>query len=102
LAAGAVAPTDTGVNDAAKGKGGEQTTKPITTKGEPAAAAFARMARNGITGAKDSTSGSNDLPPIDPSRFVGRVAKAFQTAQDRGGRLNLLLGPQSLERFASN
>ena len=41
-------------------------------------------------------SGANDLPQVDPSRFIGRVAKAFQTAQDRGGTLQLRLSPPEL------
>jgi flagellar hook-length control protein FliK len=54
------------------------------------------MTRNNIAGSSDSTSGTNDLPQIDPSRFIGRVAKAFQTAQDRGGTLQLRLSPPEL------
>jgi flagellar hook-length control protein FliK len=96
LAAAIASPTEAGASAASKNKDEEQATKPITAKGEPAAAAFARMARNNITGSKDSTSGANDLPPIDPSRFIGRVAKAFQTAQDRGGTLQLRLSPPEL------
>jgi flagellar hook-length control protein FliK len=38
----------------------------------------------------------NDVPRIDPSRFVGRVAKAFQTANERGGTLQLRLSPPEL------
>jgi flagellar hook-length control protein FliK len=54
------------------------------------------MTRNNVSGSNDSASGANDLPPIDPSRFIGRVAKAFQTAQDRGGTLQLRLSPPEL------
>jgi flagellar hook-length control protein FliK len=96
LAVSAAGPTDTVANATSKSKDDEQVTKPILAKSEPAAAAFARMARNNVMGSKDSTSRTNDLPPIDPSRFIGRVAKAFQTAQDRGGTLQLRLSPPEL------
>jgi flagellar hook-length control protein FliK len=43
-----------------------------------------------------SKEAANDLPRIDPARFVGRVAKAFQTAQERGGKLQLRLSPPEL------
>ena len=33
---------------------------------------------------------------IDPARFVGRVAKAIQTANERGGALQLRLSPPEL------
>jgi flagellar hook-length control protein FliK len=88
--------TDASANAPSKGKDNEQATKPIVAKGEPAAAAFARMARNNVTGSDESTSDTNDLPQVDPSRFIGRVAKAFQTAQDRGGTLQLRLSPPEL------
>lgn len=35
-------------------------------------------------------------PRIDPSRFVERVTKAFQSAQDRGGPITLRLSPAEL------
>jgi flagellar hook-length control protein FliK len=88
--------TDAGTNTASKDKEREPGTKRIVAKSEPPAAAFARMTRNNITGSNDSASGENDLPPVDPSRFIGRVAKAFQTAQDRGGTLQLRLSPPEL------
>jgi flagellar hook-length control protein FliK len=87
---------DTAGNASPKGKDNEQATKPIAAKGEPVAAAFARMARNSVSDSLDSQSGANDLPQVDPSRFIGRVAKAFQTAQDRGGTLQLRLSPPEL------
>ena len=40
--------------------------------------------------------GDDELPRVDPARFIGRVAKAFQTAQDRGGTLQLRLSPPEL------
>jgi flagellar hook-length control protein FliK len=88
--------TDAAENTTTKSKDSDQGVKPIAAKGEPVAAAFARMTRNNVTSSSDSASGANDLPQIDPSRFIGRVAKAFQTAQDRGGTLQLRLSPPEL------
>lgn len=42
------------------------------------------------------TDSANELPRIDPARFVSRVAKAFHTAQERGGTLQLRLSPPEL------
>ena len=92
----AARPTEASANGGSKSKDDERATKPLTAKSEAAAAAFARMTRNSLTGSSDSASGANDLPPVDPSRFIGRVAKAFQTAQDRGGTLQLRLSPPEL------
>lgn len=39
---------------------------------------------------------STKQPRIDPERFVARVAKAFQLAEDRGGQLRLRLSPPEL------
>lgn len=48
--------------------------------------------------ARAATSGSRGSPanPADQVRFVARVAKAFQTAQSRGGELQLRLSPAEL------
>ena len=40
--------------------------------------------------------GEDELPRIDPARFIGRVAKAFVTAHERGGTLQLRLSPPEL------
>jgi flagellar hook-length control protein FliK len=96
LVAAAANPTDAGSNAPSKSENSKQSTKPITAKSETAAAAFARMTRTNNTSSNDSTTSANDLPQIDPSRFIGRVAKAFQTAQDRGGTLQLRLSPPEL------
>jgi flagellar hook-length control protein FliK len=39
---------------------------------------------------------ANQMPRIDATRFVGRVAKAVQTAHERGGPLQLRLSPPEL------
>jgi flagellar hook-length control protein FliK len=40
--------------------------------------------------------GAEEGPRIDAARFVGRVAKAFHTAQERGGTLQIRLSPPEL------
>jgi flagellar hook-length control protein FliK len=42
------------------------------------------------------TSVADEMPRVDPARFVGRVAKAFHTAQERGGTLQIRLSPPEL------
>jgi flagellar hook-length control protein FliK len=42
------------------------------------------------------TNGAEEVSRIDPARFVGRVAKAFHTAQERGGTLQIRLSPPEL------
>jgi flagellar hook-length control protein FliK len=42
------------------------------------------------------SSDTGETPQVDPTRFVGRVAKAFHTALDRGGTLQLRLSPPEL------
>jgi flagellar hook-length control protein FliK len=42
------------------------------------------------------TNGTDEAPHVDPARFVGRVAKAFHTAQERGGTLQIRLSPPEL------
>lgn len=96
LAAGTANIPDTGANASSKRKNGDAATKPIEAKGEAPAAAFARMSRSNNSSANSSTSGANESPQVDPSRFIGRVAKAFQTAHDRGGTLQLRLSPPEL------
>jgi flagellar hook-length control protein FliK len=96
LAAAAANSADVGANAPSKSENNEQATKPITAKSETPAAAFARMTRTSDARSNGSSAGGNDLPQIDPSRFIARVAKAFQTAQDRGGTLQLRLSPPEL------
>lgn len=42
------------------------------------------------------TGRSENAPQVDPARFVSRVARAIQTAQERGGPLQLRLSPPEL------
>jgi flagellar hook-length control protein FliK len=66
-------------------------------KGEALANMLSRPQPGSSTGPlARRTAGEEDLPRIDPGRFIGRVAKAFQTAAERGGTLQLRLSPPEL------
>jgi len=54
-----------------------------------------QASRNAAKGGSLANS-ANELPRVDPARFVSRVAKAFHTAQERGGTLQLRLSPPEL------
>ncbi len=56
----------------------------------------ARAQRAGATSKGRAHAASPDLPRVDAARFVGRVAKAVQTAQERGGLVQLRLSPPEL------
>jgi flagellar hook-length control protein FliK len=88
---------DAPANDQPKGDKSEPAVKPIAAKGDTSAASQVRLNRAtaGVNRSGQSAS-TGDAPPVDSSRFVGRVAKAFQTAQDRGGTLQLRLSPPEL------
>lgn len=51
---------------------------------------------HGTSGRGVRRSGAANLPHVDATRFVGRVAKAVQTAHERGGALQLRLSPPEL------
>jgi flagellar hook-length control protein FliK len=61
-------------------------------------AAFGRLDRDGALSARGPRQASDtpEAPQVDPARFVSRVARAIETAQDRGGPLNLRLSPPEL------
>jgi flagellar hook-length control protein FliK len=85
------------VNRPSKDSNDEQAIKPVAGTNETAAASFARLTRAGaVIGRESDAKRGDDLPPLDTARFVGRVAKAFQTAQDRGGSLQIRLSPPEL------
>jgi flagellar hook-length control protein FliK len=50
----------------------------------------------GVNGRASRADHENSLPRVDATRFVGRVAKAIQTANGRGGALQLRLSPPEL------
>lgn len=57
----------------------------------------ARAQRSGVAGSRRAhATQAPNLPRVDAARFVGRVAKAVQTAQDRGGVVQLRLSPPEL------
>jgi flagellar hook-length control protein FliK len=55
-----------------------------------------RAQRAGSTAKGRTHAASGELPRVDAARFVGRVAKAVQTAQERGGLVQLRLSPPEL------
>jgi flagellar hook-length control protein FliK len=82
---------------AAKNDKDEQAVKPVAGTNESAAASFARLSRAGAgIGRESGATAADNLPQVDTTRFVGRVAKAFQTAQERGGSLQIRLSPPEL------
>jgi flagellar hook-length control protein FliK len=76
---------------------GDPAVKPVTAKPETAVGPLGRAmgATAEITRGGRSARAS-ETPQVDPGRFVGRVAKAFQTAHERGGTLQLRLSPSEL------
>lgn len=83
-------------SDSAK-ESSEQTVKAVSAKTDPALGSLDRLNRaaSDFTGGTRSAENS-ETPRVDPARFVGRVAKAFQTANERGGTLQLRLSPPEL------
>ncbi len=72
-------------------------TKTGTAKQESVTSFNNRLHPNNVTN-KRAAEGmeAEDAPRIDPARFVGRIAKAFQAAQERGGVLQIRLSPPEL------
>jgi flagellar hook-length control protein FliK len=86
---------------AAPTEGGQDTAQQLTNSTAPkpdTLTAVLGRAQSGSAAAAHTrgTFGENDLPRVDPARFIGRVSKAFHTAQDRGGTLQLRLAPPEL------
>jgi flagellar hook-length control protein FliK len=58
------------------------------------------LGRGHSTGASAGRAGraarDEDMPRVDPARFIGRVARAFERAHERGGTLQLRLSPPEL------
>jgi len=101
-AAPIVAAVAADIADSAKDGGvskgdGDTSTQPVSAKSETAVGPLARAMRatSEITRGGRSSS-TNEAPAVDPARFVGRVAKAFETANERGGTLQLRLSPPEL------
>jgi flagellar hook-length control protein FliK len=89
------------VDNAANGGAAKETsdkpTKTVAAKTDNFIGTLVRASRAAADIARGAQeTNANELPRIDPSRFVGRVAKAFQTANERGGTLQLRLSPPEL------
>ncbi|MCI0333735.1 MAG: flagellar hook-length control protein FliK [Planctomycetes bacterium] len=77
--------------------GATQTAKSVTDKADGYTDALNRLQANHSSSKRTGrTNGADDEPRVDPARFVGRVAKAFHTAHERGGTLQLRLSPPEL------
>ena len=76
---------------------GDKAAKPVAAKTETAIGPLGRAMRavTDITRG-DQTASTEATPQVDPARFVSRVTKAFQTAHERGGTLQLRLSPPEL------
>jgi flagellar hook-length control protein FliK len=74
----------------------EGSTKPIGSKHETSIGPLGRAMRSVTGNNRGQQSSETELPHVDPARFVGRVAKAFLTANERGGTLQLRLNPPEL------
>ncbi|MGD9636164.1 MAG: flagellar hook-length control protein FliK [Pirellulales bacterium] len=69
------------------------------TEGKPGLLSSLQRLDRSTAGASRGThraGGSEGAPHVDPARFVSRVARAVQTAQERGGPLQLRLSPPEL------
>jgi flagellar hook-length control protein FliK len=101
-AAALMAPNSTtaqAANSAATTEAGQDAARAAKTAGQNTVGlhATARAQRAGVAATRRGHgSATPDLPRVDVSRFVGRVAKAVQTAQERGGTLQLRLSPPEL------
>jgi flagellar hook-length control protein FliK len=78
---------------------GQKTAKVSGPPNNATLAAFSRVDRGSgslTAGGPRQAGDDTDMPSIDPARFISRVAKAIETAQERGGPLNLRLSPPEL------
>jgi flagellar hook-length control protein FliK len=68
------------------------------TESKPGILALSRVDRSGPGAARGAhrPGQTESTPHVDPARFVSRVARAVQTAQERGGPLQLRLSPPEL------
>jgi flagellar hook-length control protein FliK len=80
--------------------GDESVAKPGNTSAAKSDVLLHPLARTnrgqGVTGRAGRSDSADSLPRVDTTRFVGRVAKAIQTANERGGALQLRLSPPEL------
>ena len=71
-------------------------TKSIAAKQEASIGPLGRAMRSVTDVTRAQHSNEVEMPHVDPARFVGRVAKAFQVASERDGTLQLRLSPPEL------
>jgi flagellar hook-length control protein FliK len=85
-------------NSLAKAESGEEARQGLKPVGQATEGLHmsGRAQRAGATAKGLAHVASPDLPRVDAARFVGRVAKAVQTAQERGGLVQLRLSPPEL------
>ena len=75
----------------------DKSAKPTPAKDEAVVQSLARSHRtSGALGRGSRAASDEGAPQVDAARFVGRVAKAIQTAHQRGGALQLRLSPPEL------
>ncbi len=93
----ATQPSDSAVDLESVEEAAQGPVKPIGVKSDAIAASLSRFQTGSDPLHRNAqTAAAGDVPHVDASRFVGRVAKAFQTAHDRGGALQLRLSPPEL------
>jgi flagellar hook-length control protein FliK len=73
----------------------DDATKPIAEKTDTTIGSLGRTLRTDLSGSS-KTSNTSETSPVDAARFVSRVAKAIQTANDRDGTVQLRLSPPEL------
>jgi flagellar hook-length control protein FliK len=78
------------------GDGGPQGEKSVAQVESVGVGAMRLHTHSSSTKRGNRTYGEGDAPNVDPARFVGRVARAFHTAQERGGTLQIRLSPPEL------
>lgn len=84
-------------NSAATPDEGKSAVKPVKGHPQSSVGPLGRAMRAATELARSKQSGSSEETiQVDPTRFVGRVTKAFHTAQERGGVLQLRLSPPEL------
>jgi flagellar hook-length control protein FliK len=70
--------------------------KPVSANGDVVQTTLGRTPRGADAAQRAAPGQASELPRVDATRFVGRVAKAVQVAQERGGALQLRLSPPEL------
>jgi flagellar hook-length control protein FliK len=88
--------TEPAIGEQASKETADVSTKPIAAKHETSVGPLGRAMRSMTEAVRTHSSNEEQMPQVDPARFVGRVARAFQTASERDGTLQLRLSPPEL------